>query len=174
MKTRLRLVKTVAALALIAAAIFVTWVTTRVKAFNPQPDPPAFGLITLNPDQSLRLNVVNRLDTDRMGRATRHAMLGFDLYRMDLRGPFIQAMPGSCLTAHKFADQQSCEVTLMPGEAASFDLAPPADGVVTQVLPSVQDDDRNQHPSLFYTLELREGGKTLYMIPAAQNTWTGR
>ena len=27
-------------------------------AFNPQPDPPAFGIVSINPDQTIRLNVV--------------------------------------------------------------------------------------------------------------------
>lgn len=27
-------------------------------AFNPQPDPPAFGIVSINPDQTIRLNLV--------------------------------------------------------------------------------------------------------------------
>jgi len=27
-------------------------------AFNPQPDPPAFGIVSINPDQTIRLNIV--------------------------------------------------------------------------------------------------------------------
>jgi len=148
------------------------WLTIRVKAFNPQPDPPAFGLVSVNPGQTLRLNVVNRLtpppEPDRMGRATRHAMLAFDMYRADVP-------PGSCPTAHRFADRQSCEVTLAPGEAASFDLTSAAEIGLTQVLPAVQDDDRNQSPALVYTLEVRENGKTILLLPAVQrsNTYGG-
>jgi len=148
------------------------WLTIRVRAFNPQPDPPAFGLVSVNPGQTLRLNVVNRLtpppEPDRMGRATRHAMLAFDMYRADVP-------PGSCPTAHRFADRQSCEVTLAPGEAASFDLTSAAEIGLTQVLPAVQDDDRNQSPALVYTLEVRENGKTILLLPAVQrsNTYGG-
>jgi len=148
------------------------WLTIRVKAFNPQPDPPAFGLVSVSPGQTLRLNVVNRLtpppEPDRMGRATRHAMLAFDMYRADVP-------PGPCATAHRFADRQSCEVTLAPGEAASFDLTSAAEIGLTQVLPAVQDDDRNQSPALVYTLEVRENGKTILLLPAVQrsNTYGG-
>jgi len=148
------------------------WLTIRVRAFNPQPDPPAFGLVSVNPGQTLRLNVVNRLtpppEPDRMGRATRHAMLAFDMYRADVP-------PGPCATAHRFADRQSCEVTLAPGEAASFDLTSAAEIGLTQVLPAVQDDDRNQSPALVYTLEVRENGKTILLLPAVQrsNTYGG-
>ena len=148
------------------------WLTTYVRAFNPQPDPPAFGLVSVNPGQTLRLNVVNRLspppEPDRLGRSTRHAMLAFDMYRADVP-------PGPCATAHRFADRQSCEVTLAPGEAASFDLTSAAEIGLTQVMPAVQDDDRNQSPVLVYTLEVRENGKTILLMPAVQrsNTYGG-
>ena len=96
MKTRRRLVTTFASCAFIAMALMAFWLTIRVRAFNPQPDPPAFGLVSVNPGQTLRLNVVNRLtpptDPDRLGRSTRHAMLAFDMYRADVP-------PGSCPTA---------------------------------------------------------------------------
>jgi len=151
--------------------------TTYVKAFNPQPDPPAFGLISLNPGQNLRLNVINRLqppsEPDRMARATRHAMLGFDLYLTGPGGSIptnADVQPGRCITAHHFADRQSCEVTLGPGEAASFDLPIATEMGMNQVLPLVEDDDRNLHPALIYTLEVRENGKTLYTMPAVQRS----
>jgi hypothetical protein len=158
-------------------AVVGVWLTTYVRAFNPQPDPPAFGLISLNPGQTLRLNVVNHLtpppDPDRLGRAARHAMLGFDLYMSSTGSPAsIGAVlpPGHCITAHHFANRQSCEVTLAPGEATSFDLATSTEVGMNQVLPLVQDDDRNQHPALIYTLEVRENGKTLYTMPAVQRS----
>jgi hypothetical protein len=46
---------------------------------------------------------------------------------------------------------------------------------ITQVLPAVQDDDPNKNPALVYTLEVREGGKVIHLLPAVQrsNTWTG-
>jgi hypothetical protein len=39
--------------ALVAGA---TWTTLR--AFDPQPDPPAFGVVSITPDQTIRLNAV--------------------------------------------------------------------------------------------------------------------
>ena len=43
------------------AALLVILVTTRiVKAFNPQPDPPAlFGMIGITPEDTMQLNIVN-------------------------------------------------------------------------------------------------------------------
>ena len=43
----------------IAAGVLVlsaTWTTLR--AFDPQPDPPSFGVVSITPDQTIRLNVV--------------------------------------------------------------------------------------------------------------------
>ena len=179
MKTRRHLVTTFVSCALIAVVVATIWLTIHAKAFNPQPDPPAFGLISLNPGQSLRLNVVNTLqpptDPDRIGSATRHAMLGFDMYRADGRTFTSDVPPGPCFTAHHFADRQSCEVMLTPGEAASFDFTSAAEMGITQVLPAVQDDDRNKNPALVYTLEVRESGKVIHLLPAVQrsNTYSG-
>lgn len=44
-------------ISLIAAAAFSA-VTTTVMAFNPQPDPPGFGIVSITPDQTIRINVV--------------------------------------------------------------------------------------------------------------------
>ena len=163
---------TVAVLAGILTATATLLDRTRVSAFNPQPDPPAFGLISLNPGETLRLNVVFRpgatgnSDSGRM----RHALLGFDLFA---DGPgsapsSIEAPAAPCITAHRIADRQSCEVMLAPGEAASFDLAAFTE-VITRVLPSVQDDDRNNR-DLIYTVEVRQSGRTLYLMPAVQRS----
>ena len=44
----------------VAAGVLVvvaaTWTTLR--AFDPQPDPPAFGVVSITPDQTIRLNAV--------------------------------------------------------------------------------------------------------------------
>jgi hypothetical protein len=43
----------------VAAGVLVvgaTWAT--LVAFDPQPDPPAFGVVSITPDQTIRLNVV--------------------------------------------------------------------------------------------------------------------
>ena len=179
MKNRSIFRKPLVMIALVGVVMAVAgfWLTTYVRAFNPQPDPPAFGLISLSPGQTLRLNVVNRLtpppDPDRMGRGTRHAMLGFDLYMPSTGSPAsIGAVlpPEHCITAQRFANRQSCEVTLAPGEATSFDLTPSTELGISQVVPAVQDDDNNQHPALIYTLEVRENGKTLYTMPAVQRS----
>jgi len=39
-----------------AMALVMLWPTPRVKAFNPQPDPPAFGLVGISFFDTLQLN----------------------------------------------------------------------------------------------------------------------
>jgi hypothetical protein len=50
-------IKTLAAGLTVSAALFGS-LTGTAAAFNPQPDPPAFGIVSINPDQTIRLNVV--------------------------------------------------------------------------------------------------------------------
>ena len=50
----------------VLAGILITTATlldrTRVSAFNPQPDPPAFGMLAVTHGQTARLNVVDTMD----------------------------------------------------------------------------------------------------------------
>jgi len=41
-----------------ACAVVFGAVSGTASAFNPQPEPPAFGIVSINPDQTIRLNVV--------------------------------------------------------------------------------------------------------------------
>jgi hypothetical protein len=50
-------IKTLAAGSAIVAALFGA-ASGTATAFNPQPDPPGFGIVSINPDQTIRLNVV--------------------------------------------------------------------------------------------------------------------
>ena len=49
------------AFTIIGAALLVVLVTGGiVKAFNPQPDPPAlFGMVGITPGETMQLNIVN-------------------------------------------------------------------------------------------------------------------
>jgi hypothetical protein len=53
---------TVAVLAGILTATATLLDRTRVSAFNPQPDPPAFGMLAVTHGQTARLNVVDTMD----------------------------------------------------------------------------------------------------------------
>jgi hypothetical protein len=41
-----------------AAALTLCVLAAPAHAFNPIPEPPAFGIVSVNPDQTIRLNVV--------------------------------------------------------------------------------------------------------------------
>jgi hypothetical protein len=41
-----------------AGALIVGAAWTTLSAFDPQPDPPAFGVVSITPDQTIRLNAV--------------------------------------------------------------------------------------------------------------------
>ena len=49
-------IKTLAAGLVVAGALVV--IPAVASAFNPQPDPPGFGIVSVNSDQTIRLNVV--------------------------------------------------------------------------------------------------------------------
>ena len=63
MKVRNALLKVVSVVAFAAAVVGAAAIldegTSHVAAFNPQPDPPAFGMIGITHEQTARLNVVN-------------------------------------------------------------------------------------------------------------------
>lgn len=52
----------IAGLFVVASAFAAIWTTTRVSAFNPQPDPPAFAYIGISFSQTARLSVVTDRD----------------------------------------------------------------------------------------------------------------
>jgi hypothetical protein len=90
--------------ALAIAALISVWPVWRAKAFNPQPDPPAFGLIGVDPFQTARLNVVCA-DTPLPGGVN----------------------PGPCDVTLAFRDMSGRVLTMMavslrPGEGRSLDF----------------------------------------------------
>jgi hypothetical protein len=60
MKNKKRQILTLAVITLATlAAIGIAFKTQRVAAFNPQPDPPGYGLVGITDVQTIRINVVN-------------------------------------------------------------------------------------------------------------------
>jgi hypothetical protein len=119
-------------------------------AFDPQPDPPSFGVVSINPDQTIRLNVV----------CSEH---GVD-----------RLPPGPCKADLMFHGSEGevlaqSSIRLMPGETASLDYeidvrlaALDRVGIVPCIIPS-QDSGR-----LLPTAEVfdRETGRTtLFVTP---------
>jgi hypothetical protein len=87
-----------------AAAAVMLWPHLGVRAFNPQPDPPAFGLMGLDPFAVARLNAVCA-NTPLPGGVN----------------------PGPCDVTLAFDDSsgrllKQMRISLEPGHGASFDL----------------------------------------------------
>ncbi len=95
---------TMLTMVLAAAAVALLWPSLNVKAFNPQPDPPAFGLIGVDPFETVRLNAVCP-DTPLPGGVN----------------------PGPCNVMLAFRDTNGSVLaqsthSLHPGQGASLDL----------------------------------------------------
>ncbi|HEV8145500.1 MAG TPA: hypothetical protein VGP79_03930 [Bryobacteraceae bacterium] len=98
------LVTPIFAIALAAAGVMLLWPTHRVRAFNPQPDPPAFGLIG-----------VDNLETARLNAMCADGLLPGDV------------PPGPCDVTLSFRDisgrvLKQITASLQPGQGASLDI----------------------------------------------------
>jgi hypothetical protein len=88
-----------------AVAAMLAWPALHVRAFNPQPDPPAFGLIGIDPFSTARLNAVCAVGPL----------------------PATDIPPGPCDVTLEFHDVtgrvlKQATFRLQPGQAASLDL----------------------------------------------------
>lgn len=170
----LPLVALVASLAVIIAA----WQTRQVQAIQDSEDFPSdFGFIDLGAGQTARLNVVNlrRLtpppDPDTPGDPSqaRRVRLSFDIYFSPPPEPDAPA----CVTRYRFLRRESCDVVLMPGEAASFDFTAAGGTKVAASIHSLGGPDTREgdaqvtpEPHLTQLLEVREGARTIFVVPA--------
>jgi hypothetical protein len=89
----------------VLCVLCVLWNAGTLQAFNPQPDPPAFSLIGMNPDQTARF--------------------GISCPNVAIRG----LSPGPCRGTLSFRDSCGAEVkqtrySLKPGESAFAELTP--------------------------------------------------
>jgi len=174
MKTRNRLVALSVSLVVIAAV----WRVGRVAAIG-NPDIRSFGLLSLAPGQTARLNVVNPVlqappDPDSPARRVR---LAFDIYAVsdpnDSPNPTTPGDTTSRLNKLRFLRRVSRDVTLRPGEAASFNFTAAATGtqINAVMVGDVEDtpnpiESRGTQPQIVPTLEVLEGGRTIFTHPA--------
>jgi hypothetical protein len=181
MKTRNTFTNTLAlvALAVIVVLLVAAWQSAKVQAIQASEEPPSeFGFIDLGAGQTARLNVVNIRrspppepdqpppDPDRQARTLR---LAFDIYVT----PPPEPDAPSCITHYRFLRRESCDVVLQPGEAASFDFAAAQDMKVAASIHSLGGPDTREgdsqltpEPHLAPMLEVREGTRTLFVVPA--------
>ena len=133
-------------------------------------------IFTVNPGQTARIHVIPSPDYVWGSGRSQRMLLGFDVYRISETNPRTVGVAAdtACVKYH-MVERQACEVTISPGEAASFDFAVPSDGVATQISPvfsfSGNDSNRGQMSNDFIpTIEMRESGRTtqLLLLPAIQ------
>ncbi len=173
------------ALAFVAVAtgliiVIAVWQTRQVQAIQDSEDfPSEFGFIDLGAGQTARLNVVNLRvspppdpdnpppEPDTPSR-TRRVRLAFDIY---IQPPPEPEAP-SCVTRYRFLRRESCDVVLMPGEAASFDFTAAEGTKVAASIHSLGGPDTREgdarltpEPHLAPTLEVREGARTIFVVP---------
>ena len=185
MKThnRFRNALLVIALAAGIAALIDTWHTGRVQAIQDSEDFPSdFGFIDIGAGQTARLNVVNlrrqpppdpespppEPDIPGAPSLARRVRLSFDIY---VQPPPEPDAP-TCVTRYRFLRRESCDVTLMPGEAASLDFTAAEDTKIAASIFSLGGPDTREgnqvltpEPHLAPTLEVREASRTIFVVP---------
>lgn len=172
------------------AVIVAGWQARRVQAIQDSEDRPnPFGFLELPAGQTARLNVVNlqppphpdspRPDPDGIARRVR---LAFDVYVEDPDytpncGGIVPVSP-TCLVRYRFLRRELREVQLMPGQAASLNFTA-VEGAKVQAFvqalggPDTRGTpnelggpDTTPEPHLVPSLEVREGTRTLFVVPA--------
>jgi len=143
-----------ATLLIVAAAVWDKS-TRQVAAFNPQPDPPAFGMIAITPEQTARLNVVR---AEPLGDPDRPLLIEMTFFDSD----------GNSLLRST--------TTLFSGHSAFLDLngltvprTEPRTEVRAMVHVIQPPTDRNRL-NLVANIELfdNETGRTTVLLPAVQ------
>lgn len=175
------IVGTAAAIAVIVAV----WQTRKVQAIQDSEDRPnPFAFLELAAGQTARVNVVNiqppphpdspRPDPD--VPIARRVLLAFDVYVEDPDftpncGGIVPVSP-TCLVRYRFLRRESSEVQLMPGQAASLNFTA-VEGAKLQAFiqalggpDTIGNPDETPEPHLVPSLEVREGTRTLFVVPA--------
>lgn len=189
MKTRNTFTNALALIALVTVLAFINsvWQTRQVQAIQDSEDFPSdFGFTDLGAGQTARLNVVNLRrqpppdgdqpppepdqpppDPENPSQIQR-LRLSFDIYV----SPPPEPDAPSCITRYRFLRRESCDVALLPGEAASFDFIAGEDVKVAASIHSLGGPDTREgesrvtpEPHLAPMLEVREGARTLFVVP---------
>jgi hypothetical protein len=167
MKTRKRILRgffiCLIAAATIAATVFI-WQIQPIKAVRI--GETNFGIVSLNAGQTLRFNVVNPNNS-----ATRRVQIVFNIYLLGGPDTFSGAPDdanavAACTNNLRFVRRQTCEITLLPGEAVSLNFPAQVDGSQINAV-MLGGPDTIGDPTLVPTLEIRENNRTIFVHPGA-------
>ena len=164
----------------------VLWYAAPVAAIKEVEGKVGFGSITLAAGQQARLNVVHSQaidpeDATSGDGSVRKVTLAFDVYAL---GTAVESEDSTTIegrvtaASYRFVRRESRQVSLRPGEGASFDFTAVEPTLVSAVMiddPNIRSvEDPNirpigiDDPNLRGTLEVREGGRTMFALsPAA-------
>jgi hypothetical protein len=190
MEARNRLMNAGMLIALAGGLIVVVavWEARKVQAIQDSEDRPSdFGFIDLGAGQTARLSVVNlRLnpppepdnpppEPENVSGLTLRVRLAFDIFMQPPPEPDDPAgatLAQSCISRYRFLRRESCDVVLSPGEAASFDYTAPAGAQVAASINAIGNPDTREgdarltpEPHLAPTLQVREGTRTIFVVP---------
>jgi hypothetical protein len=179
-RNRLNAALTLIALSAGLGVITAMWQTRQVEAFQDSEDRPSdFGFVDVGPGQTARLSVVNVRHSPPPERdnppperenpnLAQRVRLSFDIYVAPLPHPDLS----SCAIRYRFLRRESCDVMLMPGEAASLDFMAAEDMKVAASINSLGGPDTREghsqltpEPHLAPTLEVRENSRTIFVVP---------
>ncbi len=181
MKTRNRITKALALGALIVSLTIAAavWNARQADAIgNPDLRVASFGLLSLGVGQTARLTAANTQAVgdveNRPGeRRARRVTLAFDIYGVappegDSLAPAAPGDTASCTNNLRLIRRESCTVSLMPGEAASFDISGLPEGTQIHAILLGGPDTRvaGPEPHIAPTLGILEGARTVFTHPA--------
>jgi hypothetical protein len=194
MTTRNRFTNALAlvALAVMGVLLIAAWQSRQVQAVRDSEERLSdFGFIDVGAGQTARLNVVNLRRQPPPDRDSpppdpdqpppdpespppdpeshaRRVRLAFDIYIQPPPEPDAPA----CIIRYRFLRRESCDVVLRSGEAASFDFTAVGDAKVAASIHSLGGPDTREgdsqltpEPHLTPILEVREGTRTLFVVP---------
>jgi hypothetical protein len=184
MKTRTTLINAMLLITLVAGVLMLiaTWRAPLVKAVQDSEDRPnPFGFIELVAGQNARLNVVDFQPVLKPNsrrpepNAPQRVRMIFDVYEDEENTPAcggIVPVPPTCLMRSRFLRRESREVDLRPGQAASLVFTAVEDTRLVAFIQSLGGPDTlptdqfTPEPHLVPSLEVREGTRTLFVVPA--------
>ncbi len=181
MNIRNRITKALALSALLVSlTVAAVWSARQADAIgNPDLRVASFGLVSLAAVQTARLTAANTQAVgdaeDRPGdrRRARRVTLAFDIYGVappepDSPAPTAPGDTAACTNNLRLIRRESCTASLMPGEAASFDIGGLPEGTQIHAILLGGPDTRvaGPEPHIAPTLEIREGARTVFTHPA--------
>lgn len=172
---------TLGALVVGLATVAAVWNAIPVRAIREVEGRPEFGVISLAAGQTARLHVVNTRaidpeDATAGDGSVRKVTLAFDIYAPATATDDGGGRADPRVGKQRFLRRESCEVTVGPGEAASFDFTAPEGTRVRAVAYGTPDtrgggrrvEDPNirgvDDPDTRTTLEVQESGRTSFVL----------